>query len=219
MFQEQYGSRRSIIVLEGGCRGGTPFCSSLAAKNRETVSAGSYGKTHGPVSELSASKNYLLFIIPDIFMKLLHIPVLILLIAIAGCTSVLPVQSGSQQPLGLDQEAHFENNGYAFSAAVTNTELKDNTTVLVTLTIDNTGKKAITLSAMPSVKDPNGQVSIGQILFFSQILPGYQSTQSVAIPLPEGSTGEGCVLDIRFQGVSPLPYEAAWDLDTATISP
>ena len=147
---------------------------------------------------------------------LFFLPVIIAFIIVAGCTSSVPSLPGAQQTLNLNQQANFESNGYAFTAAVNNIEIKDNQTIVVTISIDNTGQKGMTLSAMSSLNDPIGQSYVGQTVFFSQIAPGHTVTQEQTIPLPEGvinQLGEGSTLKYRFQGTSPVPYETAWNVD------
>ncbi|MFA7694070.1 MAG: hypothetical protein WCX63_00915 [Methanoregula sp.] len=151
---------------------------------------------------------------------ILLLPALIVLIAVAGCTSAVSSFSGLQQPLNLNEQAHFENNGYAFAAAINHIEIKNNQTIIVTLTIENTGQNAMTLSAMPSLNDPVGQSYVGQTLFFSQIAPGHTSTQKGTILLPEGvlnQISQGSTLKFRLQGTTPVPYETAWSVDLTNL--
>ena len=95
------------------------------------------------------------------------LPAIIAFVIMAGCTSAVPSLPGAQQHLNLNQQANFENNGYAFTAAVNHIEIKNNQTIIVTLTIDNTGQQPMTLSAMSSLNDPIGQSYVGQTIFFS----------------------------------------------------
>jgi len=81
---------------------------------------------------------------------------------------------GTQQHLSLSQQAHFESNGYAFGASINNIALKENNrSVILTLAIENTGTRGMTVSAIPVLNDPVGQAYPGQAVFFSQIAPGY----------------------------------------------
>jgi hypothetical protein len=151
---------------------------------------------------------------------LVLLPVIIALFIVAGCTSAIPSLPGAQQHLNLNQQANFENNGYAFTAAINSIEKKDNHTIIVTVTIDNTGQQAMTLSAMSSLNDPIGQSYVGQTIFFSQIAPGHKVTQKGTISLPEGvinQLGQGSTLKFRFQGTSPVPYETAWSVDLTNL--
>jgi len=146
------------------------------------------------------------------------LPVLaVLLLLVAGCTS-LP---GSAHPhLSLNQQAQFENNGYAFGASIDKIEIKETRTVVLTLAIENTGTQGTTISAIPVINDPAGQAYPGQAIFFSQIAPGHRSIQKGSITLPEntlGQIGQGSTLTIRFQGTSAMPYEATWDVNMTAL--
>jgi hypothetical protein len=148
------------------------------------------------------------------------LPAIIAFVIVAGCTSTVPSLPGAQQTLNLNQQAIFENNGYAFTAAVNHIEIKDNQTIIVTLTIDNTGQKAMTLSALSSLNDPIGQSYAGQTVLFSQIAPGYKVTQKQTISLPYGvlnQLSQGSTLKYRFQGTSPVPYETTWNVDLTNL--
>jgi len=147
------------------------------------------------------------------------LPILAVLIFVAGCaSSSFP---GTQQHLSLSQQAHFESNGYAFGASINNIALKENNrSVILTLAIENTGTRGMTVSAIPVLNDPVGQAYPGQAVFFSQIAPGYRSIQKGTITLPDntlGQLGQGSTLTIRFQGTSPTPYEATWDVDLTQL--
>jgi hypothetical protein len=148
------------------------------------------------------------------------LPTLIALIIVAGCASTVPSLPGSQQTLNLNQQANFENNDYAFTAAINHIEIKNNQTIIVTLTIENTGQKPMTLSAISSLNDPIGQSYVGQTVFFSQIAPGHKVTQTGTISLPGGVINQlvkGSTLKYRFQGTSPVPYETAWSIDLTDL--
>ncbi|MFZ1898438.1 hypothetical protein [Methanoregula sp.] len=154
-------------------------------------------------------------------MKFLYVlPALIALIIVTGCTATTPSIPGAQQPLSLNQQAQFENNGYAFDAGITHIEIKDNQTIVVTLTIVNTGTQGMTLSAMPSLNNPVGESYPGPAIFFSQIAPNHQSTQKGTISIPVGTLdqfSQGSTLKIRFQSTSPVPYETAWSIDLTNL--
>ena len=148
------------------------------------------------------------------------VPVLIAIVMVTGCTATAPSIPGTQQPLSLNQQAQFENNEYAFDAGINNIQIKDDQTIVVTLTIINTGTQGLTLSAMPSLNDPVGEAYPGQALFFSQIAPNHQSTQKGTISIPVGTLdqlGQGSTLKIRFQGTSPVPYETTWSIDLTNL--
>jgi len=147
------------------------------------------------------------------------LPVLaVLFLLVAGCTS-LP--GSAHTHLSLNQQAHFENNGYAFGASINNIELKENNrTVVLTVAIENTGTRGLTVSAIPVLNDPVGQAYPGQAIFFSQIAPGHCSIQKGTISLPDNTLGQlsqGSSLTIRFQGTSPTPYETTWDVDLTRL--
>ena len=145
---------------------------------------------------------------------------IIAFVIVAGCTSSVPSLPGAQQNLNLNQQANFESNGYAFTAAVNHIEIKDSQTIIVTISIDNTGQKAMTLSALSSLNDPIGQSYAGQTVLFSQIAPGHTVTQKQTISLPEGvlnQLSQGSTLKYRFQGTSPVPYETTWNVDLTNL--
>jgi hypothetical protein len=147
---------------------------------------------------------------------LLILIALITFIIVAGCTATAPSLPVTQQSLNLNQQAHFENNGYAFDAGINNIEIQYNRTIVLTLTIVNSGTQGLTISAMPALNDPVGESYPGQAIFFSQIAPGHQSTAKGTIIIPQNSLsqfGQGSTLKIRFQGTSPVPYETTWNLD------
>ncbi|MFY9749121.1 MAG: hypothetical protein WAK75_01035 [Methanoregula sp.] len=148
------------------------------------------------------------------------VPVLIAIVMVTGCTATAPYIPGAQQPLSLNQQAQFENNGYAFDAGIDKIDIQDAQTIVVTLTIVNTGTQGLTLSAMPSLNDPVGEAYPGQAIFFSQIAPNHQSTQKGTISIPVGTLdqlGQGSTLTIRFQGTSPVPYETTWSIDLTNL--
>ncbi len=152
--------------------------------------------------------------------SLFLLPALIALIIVTGCTATAPSIPGAQQPLSLNQQAQFQNNGYAFDAGVNHIEIQNNQTIVVTLTIVNTGTQGMTLSAMPSLNNPVGESYPGPAIFFSQIAPNHQSTQKGTISIPVGTLdqfGQGSTLKIRFQGTSPVPYETSWSIDLTNL--
>jgi hypothetical protein len=148
------------------------------------------------------------------------VPVLIAIIMVTGCTATAPFIPGAQQSLTLNQQAQFESNGYAFDAGINHIEIQNNQTIVVTLTIVNTGTQGMTLSAMPTLNNPVGGSYPGSTIFFSQIAPNHQSTQKGTISIPAGTLnqfGQGSTLKIRFQGTSPVPYETTWSIDLTNL--
>jgi len=151
------------------------------------------------------------------------LPALIALIIVTGCTATAPSLPDTQKPLRLDQQAHFENTGYAFDVKINHIDIQDDQTIVVTLTIVNTGTHGMTISAMPSVNDPSGSESYpGKAIFFSQIAPDHQSTQKGTISIPAGTLShfsQGSTLKIQFHGTSPIPFGTAWSVDLTHVPP
>ena len=148
------------------------------------------------------------------------LPGLIALIVVAGCTATAPSIPGIQQPLSLNQQAHFEYDEYAFDAGINHIEIQDNQTIVVTLTIVNTGKEGLTLIASPVLSNPVGEEYPGAEISFNSIAPNHQETMKGSITIPEGSLnlfGQGSTLKIRFQGSSPVPYETSWNIDLTNL--
>ena len=152
--------------------------------------------------------------------SLFLLPALIALIIVTGCTATAPSIPGAQQPLSLNQQAQFQNNGYAFDAGVNHIEIQNNQTIVVTLTIVNTGTQGMTLSAMPSLNNPVGESYPGPAIFFSQIAPNHQSTQKRDNLHPRGyprPVWPGINPQNPFQGTSPVPYETSWSIDLTNL--
>lgn len=150
---------------------------------------------------------------------LYFLPILAAFVLVAACT--VPAMPGTQENLQLSQQAHFESNGYAFGASINNIRvIENNRTIVLTIAIQNTGNKGMSLSAMPVINDPIGQSYPGPAVFYSQVAPGYTSIQKGTISIPEGTLAQlskGSTLKIRFQGTSPTPYEATWDVDMTNL--
>jgi hypothetical protein len=153
-------------------------------------------------------------------MKPLYLlPILIAFVIVAGCTG-LPSSVSSQQQLNLNQQAQFANNEYAFTAGINNIQIQNNQTIIVTITIANTGSSGMTMSVYPTLNDPVGQSYPGTAMFYSQIYPNHQSTQKGTILIPPGELAhltQGSTLDVKFQGTSPIPFETAWSVDLSHL--
>lgn len=94
--------------------------------------------------------------------------------------------ASTQPPLTLNQQAQFASNDYAFTSGINDIQIQNNQTIIVTITVVNTGTKGMTLSVYPTFNDPVGQSFPGAAIFFSQISPNYKSTQKGTIYIPPG---------------------------------
>jgi hypothetical protein len=147
------------------------------------------------------------------------VPILIALVIVAGCAGV-PSPGSTQTPLTLNQQAQFANNNYAFTTGINDIKIQNNQTIIVTITVENTGTNGMTLSVYPSLIDPIGQSFPGAAIFFSQIYPNHQSTQKGTIYIPPGELEhltQGSMLDVKFQGTSPIPFETMWSVDLSHL--
>jgi len=204
-----FAARGRIPLLAG------PRSGHTSSRQKKIILKAQTGYRHRNAPDLYDA-TFQLFTMRSLFL----LSALIALIIMTGCTATAPSIPGAQQPLSLNQQAQFENNGYAFDAGINHIEIKDNQTIVVTLTIVNTGTQGMTLSAMPSLNNPVGESYPGSAIFFSQIAPNHQSTQKGTISIPVGTLdqfGQGSTLKIRFQGTSPVPYETAWNIDLTNL--
>ncbi|MGB8891045.1 MAG: hypothetical protein WCC86_03155 [Methanoregula sp.] len=147
------------------------------------------------------------------------LPILIALVIVAGCAGV-PSSASTQPPLTLNQQAQFAINDYAFTSGINDIQIQNNQTIIVTITVVNTGTKGMTLSVYPTFNDPVGQSFPGAAIFFSQISPNYKSTQKGTIYIPPGELEhltQGSTLDVKYQGTSPIPFETTWSVDLSHL--
>jgi len=149
---------------------------------------------------------------------LLFVLIITAFVFVAGCSSLSPV---SRQTLNLNEQASFENGGYAFGASISHLDIKDNNqTIDVSITVINNGNQGTTLAVYPALVDPVGEEYPGSEIFFSQIAPGRTVTQSGTITLPPGAYDtlkQNALLHVRFQGATPVPYEAYWAVDFTNL--
>ena len=138
------------------------------------------------------------------------VPVLIAIVMVTGCTATAPYIPGAQQPLSLNQQAQFENNGYAFDAGIDKIDIQDAQTIVVTLTIVNTGTQGLTLSAMPSLNDPVGEAYPGQAIFLARSHPITSLPRKGPSPFP-WVPSTSSVRDRPSQSGSRVPHGSVRD--------
>jgi hypothetical protein len=157
--------------------------------------------------------------------KIFPVCIIFLMVFSAGCTSYFSNLTTTQHNLNLNESAIFEKEGNRFSSQITKVEGESSSSRIyaidVAIWVKNTGDKPISLMAYPRLSDAEGNQYAGNSIFLGMINPGGEATGKSTIPIPTDESYQAlqksAVLNLRFQDMKLIPYEAAWDFNISTI--
>lgn len=151
--------------------------------------------------------------------------IIVVMVFSVGCTSYFSNLTAARHNLQLNQLAIFEKEGNHFTARITDLKGISSSSRLsqidVTIRVENTGTKPVSLMAYPSLSDTEGNKYYGKSIFMGMISSGGEVTEktSIVIPTDEASTilKKGAMINLRFQDTKLIPYEGTWDIDITTL--
>lgn len=157
--------------------------------------------------------------------KIFLLCIIVFMVFSVGCTSYFSNLTAAKHNLQLNQFAIFEKEGNRFTAQVTDIKGLSSSTRLsqidITIRVENTGTKPVSLMAYPSLSDTEGNKYYGKSIFMGMISSGGEVTgkSSISIPSDEAYTmlKKGAMINLRFQDTKLIPYEGTWDVDISTL--
>jgi hypothetical protein len=157
--------------------------------------------------------------------KIFLLCIIVIMVFTVGCTSYFSNLTAEKHNLQLNQYAIFEKEGNRFTAQITDIKGTSSSSRLsqidVTIRVENTGTKPVSLMAYPSLSDTEGNKYYGKSIFMGMVSTGGEVTgkSSISIPTDEAynTLKKGATINLRFQDTKLIPYEGTWDIDLTTL--
>jgi hypothetical protein len=157
--------------------------------------------------------------------KIFILCLIVLMVFSTGCTSYFSNFTVPKHHLQLDEYAIFEKEGNRFTTQIKQIEGKSSSSriseILVTIQVKNTGDKPVSLMVYPRLEDAEGNQYPGNSIFLGMLNSGGSVTGKSSIPIPTDesydSLKKSATLNLRFQDMKPIPYEATWDIDISSL--
>jgi hypothetical protein len=157
--------------------------------------------------------------------KIFLLCIIVVMVFSVGCTSYFSNLTAAKHNLQLNQYAIFEKEGNRFTARITDIKGVSSASRIsqidITIRVENTGTKPVSLMAYPSLSDTEGNKYYGKSIFMGMVSPGGEVTGkcSISIPTDEAynTLKKGAMINLRFQDTKLIPYEGTWDIDMKTL--
>jgi hypothetical protein len=157
--------------------------------------------------------------------KIFLLCIIVVMVFSVGCTSYFSNLTAAKHNLQLNQYAIFEKEGNRFTAQITDIKGVSSASRIsqidITIRVENTGSKPVSLMAYPSLSDKEGNKYYGKSIFMGMVSSGGEVTgkSSISIPTDEAynTLKKGALINLRFQDTKLIPYEGTWDVDVTTL--
>lgn len=157
--------------------------------------------------------------------KIFLLCIIVVMVFSVGCTSYLSNLTAAKYNLQLNQYAIFEKEGNRFTAQITDIKGISSASRIsqidLTIRVENTGTKPVSLMAYPSLSDSEGNKYYGKSIFMGMVSTGGEVTgkSSISVPTDEAynTLKKGATINLRFQDTKLIPYESTWDVDITTL--
>ena len=157
--------------------------------------------------------------------KIFLLCIIVVMVFSVGCTSYFSNLTAAKHNLQLNQYAIFEKEGNRFTAQITDIKGISSASRIsqidITIRVENTGTKPVSLMAYPSLSDTEGNKYYGKSIFMGMVSSGGEVTgkSSISVPTDEAYNAlkKGALINLRFQDTKLIPYEGTWDIDITTL--